>query len=266
MTVEEVIRLERTLEDGSIITFEERPTGYRAYHFADAAGTRVRYPSVTTILGKVMPKRALMEWYEERGAEAATILCRQGALKGLRPDQAIEIVRGSGMGAKDAAKVAATRGIGVHAILQRWAEDGDVPNPSDYPADMRGYITGLVRWILHADPIPTAVEQLVAHPGKRYAGRYDLRAGIRGRDTLVDLKTNRRCQVYPEAALQVTGYAYADMEGGAPAPEALLMVAVGPDGTFAEAAPGYGTDTAWHRALDLYAALDAMQEPVEVAA
>lgn len=260
MSVEEVIKLERTLPDGSLIEYEERITGWRAYHYTTADGKRTRYPSVTTILGEVMPKRGLLEFYEERGAEGAAILARRGGLKGVDPSQAVEVVRGAGLGAKDAAREAATRGIGVHAILQRYATDGDVPNPADYPAEMRGYIRGLILWLLKADPTPTAIEQLVANPNHRYAGRYDLRAGIYNLDTLVDLKTNRRCQIYPEAALQVTGYAYADIACGAPAPERLLLVAVGPDGSYAEATPGYGTDVAWHRALDWYAAKQAMQE------
>jgi hypothetical protein len=266
MTDDDGVYLSRKLDDGSIIEFEERTSGFRAYFYTPAGGNRVRFPSVTTILGDVMPKGALLDWYEAQGAEAAATLAKKGALKGVDPTMAVEVTRAAGMSARETAKRAAKRGIAVHAILQRYAESGEVPNPSDYPADYRGYIRGLIKWLLHADPVPSAVERLVAHPEQGYAGRMDLRASIRARDTVVDLKTNRRCVIYREAALQVTGYAYGDMACGAPAPDQLLLVAVGPDGSFAEAQPGYGTDAAWHEALRFYRTLKAMQEVAEVPA
>jgi hypothetical protein len=259
MSVAEGTRLMREVEGVGVLEFEDRPNGYRAYHFTTPNGQRVRLPSVTTILGATMPKHALMDWYEARGAEGAVILEREGVLAGVPPDMAIEVVRGRGVGASDFAKIAAKRGVDVHGILQSYCETGDFPGASEYPEDYRGYIRGLAAWLIKADPQPVATERLIVHPEHGYAGRTDLRATIYGTDTLCDLKTNRRAQLYPEAALQLAGYADAEERCGDGYPARLLAVAVGPDGTFSEGCPDTGVREAWRRALAHYHSLQAVQ-------
>ena len=54
MTVVEDVFLERKLDDGALIQFEERATGFRAYWYtAPGEVKRRRMPSVTTILGAI---------------------------------------------------------------------------------------------------------------------------------------------------------------------------------------------------------------------
>jgi hypothetical protein len=267
MTVTETVEIARELEGVGRSEFVDKANGYRAYHYTPPDGVRVRLPSVTTVLGAVVPKHALLDWYEARGAEGAVTLERHGVLEGVDPDQVIEVVRGRGMGAKDHARQAAGRGVSLHAILEDYCRTGDFPNPIDYPEDYRGYIRALARWILKADPEPIATERLVCHPEHGYAGRYDLRALAYGSDALIDLKTNRKGTLYPEAALQLAGYAEADERCGASYPERLLLVALGPDGQFTEGQPNAGIGEAWKRALAHYHSLKAVAiGPVEVAA
>jgi hypothetical protein len=49
--------LRRELPDGALIEFEERLTGFRAYWYTGPTpgAKRERLPSVTTILGEIMP-------------------------------------------------------------------------------------------------------------------------------------------------------------------------------------------------------------------
>lgn len=259
------IHLERTLEDGSLIEFEERLTGFRAYWYtAPGRVQRTRQTSVTTILGAIMPDDALRDWYEARGAESALVLERMGMLGSVEPPDAIEAIRSAGMGAKGAAKTAATRGTSIHSILQAYAERGEVPNPKDFPEDYRGYIRGLVRWLLHSDPEPVAVERLVVHPEFGYAGRLDLRARMRGREYIIDLKTNRRTAIYRKACLQAVAYHVADVRSGAEPADGELLVAVGPDGSFAEAFPPDGTAEAWAAGLEYHRRLKGMGDIREV--
>jgi hypothetical protein len=259
MSVAEDVRLAREVEGVGLLEFEQRVNGWRAYNFTPPGGRRVRLPSVTTILGAVMPKQALLDWYEARGAEGAVILEREGLLTDVPPDMAIEVVRARGVGASDFAKIAAKRGVDVHGILQRYCETGDFPGASEYPEDYRGYIKGLAKWLIKADPQPVATERLIVHPENGYAGRTDLRASVYGVDTLCDLKTNRRAQLYPEAALQLAGYADAEERCGDGYPSRLLAVAVGPDGSFSEGRPSVGVQEAWRRALAHYHSLQGVE-------
>lgn len=259
MTVAEDVFLERRLDDGALIQFEQRTTGFRAYWYtAPGEDKRRRMPSVTTILGKISSSGGLLDWYEARGAEAALTLARQGYLDHVAPEHAVEATREAGMGAKDFAGHAADRGIRIHAVLQAYAETGAVPNPADYAEDERGYLRGVIRWLMHADPEPVAVERLVVHPEFGYAGRMDLRARIRGREYIVDLKTNRRAQIYRNACLQVVAYHVADVRNGADPCDGELLVAVGPDGTFAEGYSPEGTAEAWAAGLEYHHRLSLM--------
>lgn len=239
MDATETIRLSRVRADGALIEFEERPeTNYRAYHFTPEGGTRTRYSSVTTLIGKFTPKESLLNWYERMGAAGAVRLERAGLLAGVEPMDAVEEVRKREAGAAGHSGRAKLRGKEIHAILERYARDGDVPNPVEYPVEWRGYIRALALWLAEAELQPTAVERLVAHAGMRYAGRYDLRGYLAGIDSIIDLKTRERPGVYWDDLLQVSGYDLADRDCGAPPATARVVVSIGPEGTYvAEAAP-----------------------------
>ena len=111
---------------------------------------------------------------------------------------------------------------------------------------------------MHADPEPVAVERLVVHPEFGYAGRLDLRARIRGREYIVDLKTNKRTQIYPNHCLQSVAYHVADVRSGADPADGELVVAVGPDGTYAEGYTPDGTSEAWAAGLEYHHRLNLM--------
>lgn len=261
------ILLRRELPGGALIEFEERVSGFRAYWYtAENGRQRVRLPSVTTVIGQVMPKHALLEWYEARGAEAALTLARGGYLDHVRPENAFEAIRNAGMGGKRALGDASERGKRIHAVLEDYCRTGSVPNPATFAPEDRGYLRGLIRWILKADPQPSATERLVCDPSRGYAGRFDMRAAVyRHTDEfIVDLKTNRRAQIYPEACLQVAGYHQADVKCGAAPALGGLVVAIGPDGEFSDGYVPLEAWDAWDAALEFSRVLSLMGSPLEV--
>jgi hypothetical protein len=262
------ILLRRELPDGGLLEFEERVSGFRAYWYTAPGGkSRQRFPSVTTILGEVMPRHALLEWYEARGAAGALILARKGLLKGVEPDDAIETVRLNGLGGKATAGEAGNRGRRVHKVLEDYLLTGAVPNPTDFLPEERGYLRGLIRWILKSNPEPVEVERLVCDPKRRFAGRLDVRARVHGMsdEFIIDLKTNRRAAIYPSACIQVAAYHNADIACGAQPALGGLLVAVGPDGSFAEGYAPIEAWDVWDAALNVVPrACGALPEPLEV--
>lgn len=211
------------------VTVEYRDASHR-YWLHDGE-TRVPAISVTSAL-KVLDKPMLLKWAESCGAEGAITLERQGQLTGVHPSQVIDIVRMNGLGMEAKRDAGADRGTAVHSVLELWAREETVPNLSDFPAEVRGYVQGLCGWLLAAHPKPSSVERFVGSLEHCYAGRLDMRATLDGRDCIVDLKTNPRGRVYDEAHLQARAYALADVECGSPEPEGIVIVAVGEDGGF----------------------------------
>lgn len=257
--------LRRELPDGGVIEFEERLTGFRAYWYTPTpGGKRQRLPSVTTILGEITPRYGLLDWYEANGAEAALTLARRGFLDHVEPAFAIDAVREAGLGARGNLKSASNRGKRVHKVLEDYLLTGSVPNPSSFPEEDRGYIRGLIRWLLKANPEPVEVERLVCDPKRKYAGRLDARIKCYSGEWIADLKTNRRAQIYPSAFLQTAAYHQADVCCGAIPALGCLLVAVGPDGTFAEGYAPLEAWDAWDAGLDFYTAMHAVGEPLEV--
>jgi hypothetical protein len=267
MPVAETVTISRTLpDDAGLVEFEERPTGYRAYHFTPKDGKRVRLPSVTTILGEVTPKVALRPWYGRMAAESTLSLCRAGVLDGVAIGDVYDVLKARKEDPNSRAKDAAGRGTRVHAVMEAYLRDGTVPNPKDCPEEDRGYVRGLAAWLMKADPQPKEIERLVCAPEYGYAGRYDLRADVHNTDAIVDLKTNKRAEIYTEHELQIAGYHVAEVASGGTTPDRLLVVSVGPDGTYAEAWASGGSVTAWLNCLRLYHSLKAMTGPEAVIA
>jgi hypothetical protein len=92
-----------------------------------------------------------------------------------------------------------------------------------------------VKWLIHCDPEPLAVELLVADPDEGYAGRLDLLAGLRYggklRTVLVDLKTQEKGSIYESAHVQVQLYRRAeDRHGDSKIQDARIVVVDGHGG------------------------------------
>jgi hypothetical protein len=187
--------------------------------------------SVTSAL-RVLDKPALVSWAERCGVEGALRLERAGILTGVSLDDALGVVRAHGEGAEAKRDAGADRGTAIHEALRSYCADGKVPTLGDFDPAVRGYVQGLCKWLLAAQPEPILTEQIVASPTHEYAGRIDLLATIDGRRQLVDLKTNPAGRVYAEAHLQTAGYVLALYECGLDPVDGAMIVAAGQDGTF----------------------------------
>jgi hypothetical protein len=221
----------RDLGEHGTVEFVDGPR--RAYHLVTADGKRKRLASVTTVLG-CLEKRALYNWHEAQGAEGVIRAIRSKDLDphDCVPQEAIEVVRALGLGAAAAKQKAADRGLDVHGALEAYCETGELPNIADMAPDARPYLSGLAKWLLKYDPTPIHTERIVCHPELAYAGRFDLLAEIGGLTMLCDLKTSRTGQPWPEAHLQLRGYADAEVAVGEDEPGQLIAVGVSPDGLF----------------------------------
>jgi hypothetical protein len=266
------VQLERRLPSGLQIVFEAAPAGWlkedgeprkrdwRAYFINHAPDVvpraRQRIPSVTTICDSILPKDGLPPWAERQGIRGALEAIRRGLLTlDTDDDTAVRTVRANKLGADAARDEAADRGLNMHRLLEEYMLFGRVPNPAEHPIPHRPFIRGLVKWLIHADPEPLAVEMLVADPDERYAGRLDLLAGLRVRGrlrtVLVDLKSQEKGAIYEAAHVQVQLYRRAEDRHGDSKIEDARIVVVDGFGGFREM-DLIATEDLADRALDYY--------------
>lgn len=252
----DAVQLTRSVPFG-LVEFEQRPPTekgfvYRAYHVT-IDGERRRLPSYSTIVN-VLAKRALLDWYEQKGIESALELERAGRLAHVSIADAAAVMRANKLGARAHLKEAQDRGLNLHALLEHYARTGEPPNPAEHPDEQRGYIRALVSWLLYAERRGIAfedVERIVAHPAHGYAGRMDVRARMNDYPLVIDLKTNRHGRVFTDHHYQPVAYAVADEACGAEPVHDCLIVAIGPDGAYDEMR-SCASPADWLAVLDTY--------------
>lgn len=156
-----------------------------------------RLPGVTTILG-ALRKKALEEWAGNITAETA--VNRWDELSGLPVATRLDTLKRARWEARDSA---ALNGTEVHNLAWPLVTGAEVEVPPRHLAAVQALARFMDRWQLE----PVATERPVFHPAHRWAGTFDLLAGIGGTLWLLDYKTGRG--VYPETALQLAAYAHA---------------------------------------------------------
>tara|TARA_R100000808_G_C2118623_1_gene130497 strand:+ start:362 stop:1153 length:792 start_codon:yes stop_codon:yes gene_type:complete len=98
---------------------------------------------------------------------------------------------------------AAQRGTDVHDIVETLINNEPV-NLENYGKDIIKRIMSFEKWWEDTMPMDiVAVEEVLAYPGIFYAGRFDFIANIKGRNTLIDIKTGGH---YKTHDLQATMY------------------------------------------------------------
>jgi hypothetical protein len=234
----EPVTLERVVPGMGTIQFEEgvRRDGktYRNYWLLKEGGTKkARLPSVTTILRGTWPKPGLLEWYAREGAGVETAL-----------------------------EAASARGRAVHAFVEGFMTTGDLMDFDAFPADYAPYLAGAARFLWDHDPMPLAVERLVAYPELNYAGRLDLIALMDGEPTLLDFKSNPRGRIYPEAHVQAHAYRIAENRCTKAGVEATAVVGIGEDGTY-RVQRGADASKMWGAVLDFHKTLARFDKELE---
>lgn len=177
----------------------------RGHGYVDGNGQKM--PGVTTILGKGVPKEALINW--AANATAGYAVDHWDELSDKKVAERLKELEGARYKTTDKAK---KRGTEVHGYGERLVKGEKV---TGVPEELRGHVEGYVKFLDQFDVEPIAVEFTIASYRFGYAGTADLIAeltdGNGERATwLLDLKTNEK-GIYGETALQLAAYRYADV-------------------------------------------------------
>jgi hypothetical protein len=197
-----------------------------------------RVPSVTTIIGKATGKPGLLKWAAKEAALWAAT--HHGELTVMGEAAWIEQAAKASDATRDRSAAA---GTAVHSIAERlvYGEPVDAVDPDTgepYSDDVIRMGRQVARFMDAWDVTPDTalVECAVFHEQLRYAGKFDLVAVLRGGERwLIDYKTGAS-GVWPETALQLTGYSHAthvrigDRDLLMPKIDRAAALAVRPDG------------------------------------
>lgn len=160
---------------------------------------------VTTAIKNGLPNSALMYWSARRVAEyvADTDPAGLELLRRLGRDQMVTTLKGVPWAERDAA---AGRGTEVHTIAEKLITGERVPVPDE----LAGHVRSCVHFMNEWKPRPLLVEKVVGSYQWGYAGTFDLIAELPdGKRVLFDYKTSGS-GIWPETALQLAAYRYAD--------------------------------------------------------
>jgi hypothetical protein len=160
-----------------------------------------KMPGVTTILGKTMPKEALINWAATTTANYA--VDNWDDLGGQPPSKRLKALLDARFADRDQA---ANRGTDVHALAEKYISGEEV----DVPEALDGHVRAYEQFVRDFDVTPVQVEFVVANRTVGYCGTVDLLADIKNRRALLDIKTSRS-GIFAETALQLTAYEHAEV-------------------------------------------------------
>lgn len=213
-----------------------------------AACDGVVFRSVTTILGKSVPKGGL-DWHGQSiGIQGCHTLATKGYdLTAHTPWEIGQEFRTRKLTVRDHMMRAADRGTGVHKGLEDYFDHGKVPVLAEYPKEHHGYVRGLSKFFTTFQPELVASEVQVLSVEHGFAGTFDIEAYIRarvedvkGRRLLVpdassrlfmlgDLKTSK--YVYPTSHFaQLEAYEKGRIENGRQPTDIRAVLHVTADG------------------------------------
>lgn len=162
-----------------------------------------RYPRVTAILSKGIPKPGLIKWAGRFVAEGA--IRDYPYWGGLDDDEAIAYLSGLPDTRRNSS---ANLGSAIHAAIDAVANDREYKEQTPQAQE---YVNGFFKFVEDFRPKFILTEQSVFSKTHGYAGTLDAVVRI-GRTTyILDTKTGSR--IYPEVALQLAAYKNADFVG-----------------------------------------------------
>ena len=187
-------------------------------------------PGVTTLLGKGLPKPALVYWSAKMVAEwVADNEADVESLRRMGRGPMVAALKGVPWDKRD---TAAIRGTDIHALAEELVHGREV----DVPEPLADVVAGYVRWLDAWSPEVIWTERPVANRKWWYAGKPDVVCTIAGETWLLDWKSSK--DVYGDNALQVACYGNAEFsvnddgnEEPMPAIDRYGVVHVRPDAT-----------------------------------
>ena len=186
------------------MTITKRQYGKGHSYYVDG----VKFDGVTTLIKDGVPKPALTYWAARTVAEyVADNLDTVTAMRDMGRGSIVAALKETPWTARDAG---AAKGTEVHALAEKLTKGVQV----DVPEPLAGYVESCVAFLGAYKVRELAVEATVAHRKWRYAGTADLFAEITlptGEQVtaVLDWKT-AASGVWPESALQIAAYRYAE--------------------------------------------------------
>lgn len=201
--------------------------------------TGKRYPSVTTIIGTMLAKPALIDWGYRMGVDAmrdemTAAPPRQPPDSG--PESFHDFMMEWTTAAADRAKAAKVHnrardaagdaGTICHAMIEAFLKNeprtnAGAPSADDEIKGARAY-TKWLRWYIDNDPTLVASETLMVDHELGIGGTLDGVLMVRGRVVLADWKTGKRA--YDETVIQIGGYRHLWEKNGGRKIEAGVIV------------------------------------------
>jgi len=183
--------------------------GRGRFHTYSLDGERV--PSVTGIIGKATGKPQLLKWAAKEAA-----LWAAANVESLPVMGEASWIREATAASDRTRDASAAAGTAVHSIAERLiygepVESYDPETKEPYPDDVIRMGEQVARFMDAWDITPDTalVECAVFHEELKYAGQFDLVAVLKGGARwIIDYKTGAS-GVWPETALQLTGYSRA---------------------------------------------------------
>lgn len=162
-----------------------------------------KFPSVTTIMSKGIPKPGLIKWAAK--IVAAGAVERVEVWAGMPDDAAIAYLSGI---PDEKRNSSAVRGSIIHSAAEIHSNEGEakVINPEE-----QAYLDGFIQFRNDWNPKYLLTEQAVFNRTYGYAGTLDSVVRIGRTVWCLDTKTGNR--VYPEVALQLAAYSHAEFIG-----------------------------------------------------
>ncbi len=175
------------------------------------------FVSVTTIIG-TLDKGSLVYWSANEAAKAAVRIAGsiQARIAEDGPATVADWIAGARFRRPEGERTAADLGTAVHAACEEYALTGVRPVVDD---EVRPFLDRFDTWLQIWQPKYRAVETTVYSETFGYAGTLDAIFEIDGRLVMVDYKTSKKSfdkkgkptKPYPEVALQLAAYRYADL-------------------------------------------------------
>lgn len=166
----------------------------------------VKADGVTTLLSEGMPKKALAPWAARRVAEYVADADEEflSSLKRGGRNSFVHFLKNVPWDERDKAGV---RGTMIHNLAEQLING----EPVDVPEHLVGHVEATVKFMDDWRPRAVLTECVVASRTWGYAGTFDLVADLPdGRRILFDYKT-AASGIWPETAMQLAAYRYADM-------------------------------------------------------
>lgn len=159
-----------------------------------------RYPSVTSILSKGIPKPGLIKWAGKLVAEHAVYEADKWA--DMENSEAIEYLSSRPDARRNSS---ANLGSVIHAAVDAYSNGRPFPEVDDKAA---AYLRGFEQFVRDHSPKYLMTERFVFNKTHKYGGTLDAMAIINRTAWVLDTKTGNR--VYPEVALQLAAYKNAE--------------------------------------------------------